>query len=157
MSPRETLEAAINEADKRGVIDFKQLGAEAARMPRRPGLAALKELLGVDFRLTDSDLERRFLRIARQAGLGPPDTQARVNGYRVDFFWPGLGLVVETDGLTYHRTAAQQRRDRARDQAHTAAGLTCLRFTDSQIRRKPNEVVAVLAEVAGRLRATLAA
>ena len=36
-------------------------------------------------------------------------------------------LVVETDGLRYHRTPAQQSRDRRRDQAHTAAGLTPLR------------------------------
>ena len=56
-------------------------------------------------------------------------TRQRVNGFEVDFFWPTLGLVVETDGLRYHRTPAQQARDRVRDQAHTAAGLTPLRFT----------------------------
>jgi very-short-patch-repair endonuclease len=27
-----------------------------------------------------------------------------VNGFKVDFFWPELGLVVETDGWRYHRT-----------------------------------------------------
>ena len=35
-----------------------------------------------------------------------PLTSQRLNGFRVDFFWPELGLVVETDGLRYHRTAA---------------------------------------------------
>jgi very-short-patch-repair endonuclease len=29
-----------------------------------------------------------------------PQTQVHLNGYRVDFCWPELGLVVETDGLT---------------------------------------------------------
>jgi very-short-patch-repair endonuclease len=38
-------------------------------------------------------------------------------------------LVVETDGLRYHRTAEEQTRDHLRDQAHTAAGLAGLRFT----------------------------
>ena len=52
-----------------------------------------------------------------------PLTRVRVNGYEVDFYWPDLGLVVETDGLAYHRTPAQQAADRVRDQAHTAAGL----------------------------------
>jgi len=47
---------------------------------------------------------------------------------------PELGLVVETDGLRYHRTPAQQARDRRRDQLHTAAGLTTLRFTHAQVR-----------------------
>ena len=61
-----------------------------------------------------------------------PLTGQRVNGFKVDFWWPELRLVVETDGLRYHRTPAQQTRDRLRDQAHLAAGLTCLRFTHAR-------------------------
>lgn len=56
------------------------------------------------FTLTDSALERRFLPIVRRAGLRMPRTQVHVSGFRVDFYWPDLGLVVETDGLGYHRT-----------------------------------------------------
>jgi very-short-patch-repair endonuclease len=59
--------------------------------------------------------------------------------------------VVETDGLTYHRTPQQQARDHLRDQAHVAAGLTVLRFTHSQIRFEPGYVRATLATVARRL------
>jgi len=81
----------------------------------------------------------------RQAGLPRPRTQEHVNGFRVDFYWPELGLVVETDGLRYHRTPAEQARDRRRDQAHTAAGLTCLRFTHAQVRFEPDHVWATLA------------
>jgi very-short-patch-repair endonuclease len=58
---------------------------------------------------------------------------------------------VETDGLTYHRTLAQQATDRRRDQAHTAAGLTQLRFTQWQVRFAPRNVVVTLARVAQRL------
>ena len=76
-----------------------------------------------------------------------------VNGFRADFFWPELGLVVETDGLRYHRTPAQQARDRRRDQVHTAAGLTTLRFTHAQIRFEAAEVREVLLQVAARLAA----
>jgi very-short-patch-repair endonuclease len=36
-----------------------------------------------------------------------------VNGYRIDFYWPDLELVVETDGLRYHRTPEQQAKDRS--------------------------------------------
>ena len=66
----------------------------------------------------------------------------------MDFFWPGLGLVVETDGLRYHRTPAQQARDRLRDQAHARRGVTCLRFTHHQVRFDPEHVIETLAEVA---------
>jgi very-short-patch-repair endonuclease len=75
-----------------------------------------------------------------------------VNGFRVDFYWPDLGLVVETDGLRYHRTPARQARDRRRDQTHTAAGLTPLRFTHAQVRHEPTHVRETLRRTASRLR-----
>lgn len=80
-----------------------------------------------------------------------PQTQVWLNGYRVDFYWPDLGLVVETDGLRYHRTASQQKTDRLRDQAHTAAGLTVLRFTAAQVRYEQRETLATLVAVTSRL------
>ena len=59
--------------------------------------------------------------------------------------------MVETDGLTYHRTPGQQTKDRVRDQVHTAAGLTCLRFTHEQIYFDRSHVQVILGAVAGRL------
>jgi hypothetical protein len=149
---RGQLERAIGEADKRDLIDPERLRAELDRLAGRPGIAALRETLDRHtFTLTDSELERRFLPLARKAGLPPPLTQRYLNGFRVDFYWPGLGLVVETDGLRYHRTPAQQAKDRLRDQAHAAAGLTPLRFTHAQVRFEPDRVRGVLAVVAARL------
>ena len=101
--------------------------------------------------LTDSALERLFLPLARRAGLPPPSAGQIVNGYKVDFYWPDFGLVVETDGLRYHRTPAQQAKDRLRDQAHATAGLTHLRFTHAQVRYEPGHVQETLAAVMRRL------
>ncbi|MGH2955228.1 MAG: type IV toxin-antitoxin system AbiEi family antitoxin domain-containing protein [Solirubrobacterales bacterium] len=149
---RNPLEAAINEADKRGLADPEALRA-AVEESSLPGAAKLRRLLDrTTFVLTDSELERLFLPIARRVGLPPPQTRRYVNGFKVDFHWPDLGLVVETDGLRYHRTPAQQARDRLRDQAHTAAGLTQLRFTHAQIRFAPRHVEGTLAAVARRKR-----
>ena len=66
----------------------------------------------------------------------------------MDFFWPDLGLIVETDGLRYHRTPAQQARDRRRDQAHAASGLRPIRFTHARVRYEPAHVLNTLAAVA---------
>jgi very-short-patch-repair endonuclease len=146
------LEAAVNEADKLGLVSADDLRAALGQLSRRPGLRALKNLLDkYSFVLTDSDLERRFLRIARDTGLPTPRTGTCVNGFKVDFYWPDLGLVVETDGLRYHRTPAQQARDRVRDQAHASAGLTPLRFTRAQVRFDSESVQSVLAAVVRRL------
>jgi very-short-patch-repair endonuclease len=151
---RDDLERAINETDKRDLIDPEALRSALDGLTRRPGLAALRQTLDRrTFILTDSELERRFLPIARRAGLSIPQSRHFLNGFRVDFYWPDLGLIVETDGLRYHRTPAQQARDRIRDQAHTAAGLTPLRFTRAQVRFEPQYVEATLVAVARRLRA----
>jgi very-short-patch-repair endonuclease len=150
LSPYE-LEAAVNEADKLDLVDPERLRLELEERRGQQGVRPLRALLDqATFTLTDSELERRFLRLVRQAGLGKPQTQPRVNGFRVDFYWPELGLVVETDGLRYHRTPSQQARDRVRDQAHAAAGLAHLRFTHWQVRYDPHAVGRTLAAVARR-------
>ena len=151
------LEAAINAADKHDLIDPESLRSALDRYAGRRGVTVLRQLLDRrTFALTDSELERRFLPLVREAGVSQPRTREHLNGFRVDFFWPDLGLVVETDGLRYHRTPAQQARDRLRDQAHAAAGLTPLRFTHEQIRYEPRHVRDTLAAVARRLPAPLA-
>lgn len=148
--PGGRLERAVNEADRLDLVDPELLRAEVEPLPRRPGLARLRAMLD-RHTFTDSGLEKRFLELAQAVGLPSPETQAEVNGFRVDFFWRELGLVVETDGLRYHRTPAQQAKDRRRDQAHAAAGLTAIRFAEAQIRNEPERVQATLAAVAGRL------
>jgi very-short-patch-repair endonuclease len=149
---RKRLERAIREADKRDLTDPEALRSALAELSGRRGVAALRATLDRrTFVLTDTELERRFLPLASRAGLPPPQTQCVVNGFRVDFYWPDIGLVVETDGLRYHRTPAQQAADRLRDQAHTAAGLTPLRFTHAQVWYEPENVRATLAAVAARL------
>lgn len=77
-----------------------------------------------------------------------PLTKQIVNGFEVDFWWPDLDFVVETDGLRYHRTPAEQARDRLRDQTHTAAGLRNLRFTHEQVYYEPEHVRKVLGATA---------
>jgi predicted transcriptional regulator of viral defense system len=146
------LEAAVKEADKLDLTDPARLRAEVDALGGRAGVRAIRELLDRrSFTLTDSELERRFLPLACRAGLPAPLTGAWVSGFKVDFYWPDLGLVVETDGLRYHRTPEQQARDRLRDQTHTAAGLTCLRFTWAQVASEPAHVEATLRAVSRRV------
>jgi very-short-patch-repair endonuclease len=146
------VERMINEADKYNLTHPPQLREALDVRSGEPGVAKLRFILDRrTFRLTKEELERRFLPLARKAGLSTPLTGQFVNEFEVDFYWPDLGLVVETDGLRYHRTPAEQARDRLRDQTHTAAGLTPLRFTHEQVRYEPEHVLAVLKATAGML------
>jgi len=151
--PDRELEAAVNEADRRGLADPESVRAALDSHPRRTGIGRLRRLLDREtFTLTDSELERRFLRIVQKAALPLPETQVDLNGYRVDFYWRSIGLVVETDGLRYHRTPFRQAADRRRDHAHVSAGHTALRFTHTQVRYQPDYVRRILTANFKRLR-----
>ena len=149
---RRQLEAAMTEADKFDLItpSMLQLTLARARQAARREAGMTDLLAEWTFTLTDSELERLFLPIARRAGLPTPQTQAEVNGFTVDFFFEELGIVVETDGGRFHRTAAQQTKDRIRDQTHLVAGLTPIRFTHHQIAYDADHVEAVLSGSSAR-------
>jgi len=139
------LERLVNEASARDRIDPESLRRYLDLRPGEPGVGRLRKLLDRDtFRLSDSELERLFRPIALAAGLPQPETKVFVNEFEVDFYWPTLGLVVETDSLRFHRTAAKQARDLRRDQTHTAAGLVPLRFTHWQVKHEPTHITEVL-------------
>jgi very-short-patch-repair endonuclease len=144
------VERAINEADRLDLIDPETLRSAVARLGPRPGMVCMRRLLSLDA-LTDTGLERKFLAIVSNANLPRPETQILVNGYRVDFYWPALRLVVETDGWRYHRTSGEQASDRRRDQVHMASGLTTVRFGEDQIRYEPDAVRRTIATLIARL------
>jgi hypothetical protein len=150
------LERAINEADKRDVIDPDALREALKDHAGEPGVRPLRRILDKHtFRLSDDELELLFRPLATAAGLPTPLTKVEVNEFEVDFFWPDLGLVVETDGWRYHRTPATQTRDALRFQTHTAAGLTPLRFSHWQVKYEPRHVLNILRSTAAHLRGSL--
>ena len=151
--PTGQLEAAINEADHRNLIDPEHLLVAIDLLPRRPGRGRLRQLLEVPtLTLTSTQLERRFLPVAYEAGLPVPETQVWLDSHRVDFYWPDLRLVVEADSLRYHRTAFKQASDKRRDNAHAGSGRTTLRFTHGQICNEPEYVRRTLVRTARLLR-----
>lgn len=147
------VERAVNEADKRNLITPDVLRLRLVDHTGEAGVRPLRQLLDkYTFRLSDSNLEVLFRPIAEAAGLPVPLTKQIVNGFEVDFFWADLGLVVETDGLRYHRTPSTQARDARRDRAHILAGMTPLRFTHYEIKHEGHRVQGVLKCAAQLLR-----
>lgn len=149
------VERAVNNADKLDLIDPETLRESLDPYAGEPGVRPLRKLLDkLTFRLSDSDLEVYFRRIVKRAHLPIPLSKQWVNRYEVDFFWPDLGLVVETDGLRYHRTPSAQTRDARRDRAHVMAGMTPLRFTHYEVRYEPRPVAKALGQTIAMLRRT---
>jgi very-short-patch-repair endonuclease len=152
------LERAVNQADVLDLVDPEVLRTALDGHVGEPGVKTLRTMLDRHtFRLSDSDLEILFRPLARAAAFPLLLSKHWVLGYEVDFFFPDHGLIVETDGLRYHRTPAQQARMVKRDQKHTAAGFRVLRFTHWQIAHAPTEVTDVLRKIRPHLAAAAAA
>jgi very-short-patch-repair endonuclease len=136
------LERAVNEAEIRGLADPLSLPVLFARYPGRPGITALRRILGEPAVLIRSELEARFRRFLRKHRLPPPAWNVVVAGMECDCVWHERRLIVELDGRTPHDTALAFERDRARDRALIAAGWRVVRITWRQLRDQPGRVAA---------------
>jgi hypothetical protein len=133
------LEQALDQADRRGLIDF-------AELKTRPIPRSLKAILarytGPAF--TRSELEDRFHAICDTHDLPRPTSNTIIEGEEVDFAWRARRLVVEVDGYGYHRSPSRFENDRERDIMLTLAGWTVLRFTWTQVTTRPDWVATAL-------------
>jgi very-short-patch-repair endonuclease len=101
-------------------------------------------LSGYSTHATRSELEERFLRLCDDHGIPRPETNARIEGYEVDFVWRDTRLIVEVDGYEHHRSPAAFAADRERDVILRLAGWRVLRFTYEHVTRRPGWVAGAL-------------
>jgi very-short-patch-repair endonuclease len=142
---------AAREAEVLRLCDLLSLEDLTARHPRRPGKGAIKAALaagGLGSRVTRSELEGRFARFLKHAGLPPAEVNARValggRELEVDYLWRERRLVVELDGHAAHGTRAAFERDRLRDRRLQAAGWRVIRLTWGQLDEAPGAVASDL-------------
>ena len=93
---------------------------------------------------TRSELERAFLRLCRRHRLPKPLVNVKIGPFTVDFFWPDVGLVVETDAYVTHRGRQAFEDDHAREFYLTGRDLRLRRFTDSQVYGQAGAVAAAV-------------
>jgi hypothetical protein len=127
------LEQALDLADRRRLIDF----GEFKRRPIPSSLQAVLSLYTAGATVTRSEMEERFLALCDEHGLPRPEVNTRIEGEEVDFAWPGQRLIVEVDGYAYHRSPTAFESDRERDVKLVLAGWRVLRFTWTQLTRRP--------------------
>ena len=97
----------------------------------------------------NSWLERTSFHVYRAGGLPPAEWNVPVYDRRgrigiVDALWPEWRVVSETEGLRFHTTPAQRRRDASRFNRLLDARYQARRFTWEDVVRQPLEVVAGL-------------
>jgi very-short-patch-repair endonuclease len=115
---------------------------------RHHGARVLRLLLRDDepAALTRSRAEELLLDVVRLAHLPPPEANARLLQYEVDFLWRGPRLVVEVDGRRFHGSARAFVEDRRRDAELVAAGYRVVRFTWQDLTRQREATLARLAQ-----------
>jgi very-short-patch-repair endonuclease len=133
---RRQLERALDEAFFQNRVNLNTLTAALARNAHRPGVAVLRHCLQrhePGTTRTESELEERMLRLCRRHRVPQPVCQVKIQGYRVDFYWAGQRLIVETDGWQGHGQRPAFGDDRKRDVTLHVAGYEVLRFTHDQV------------------------
>ncbi len=134
------LEQALDRAEQLGLVDFADLQRRLRDRPGRPGSPSLQALLSryaVGAFVTRSELEERFLALCDRYGLPRPNVNISIEGRECDFVWRDARLIVEVDGYAYHRSPSAFEADRERDVVLVVAGWRVLRFTWTQVTRRP--------------------
>lgn len=152
--PNQVGRAAIDALNRR-LVGWHQLAEVLVREGGRgrAGTAPLRRFMAREepgVAALESELEVRFWELVRAHRLREPVRQFVVRcgdrTYRIDFAYPDLLLAVEVDGVAWHGTAADRRRDRQRVRALEALGWTVLRFSWEDLVRRPELVVARINE-----------
>jgi predicted transcriptional regulator of viral defense system len=128
------LERALAQAQRLQLYDHNAITGVLTRANGHWGAGALARATAIEPQLTRSELEARFLKLVRDAGMPEPMTNLVLAApdnprLEVDACWPAHHLIVELDGWETHRTRAAFEADRRRDAALQAAGWRVLRFT----------------------------
>lgn len=139
------LRKALAQANHRKVLDPPSL--TATLRSGQPGGKALRRALDhhlPQLATTDSELEVRFLLLIESAGLPIPETNAYVEGLKVDALFRDRRLIVELDGHATHANPAANETDRRRELILRRAGYRVVRYTWEQVTLRPDEVIADL-------------
>lgn len=81
--------------------------------------------------------------------------QYSVASYVMDFYCPDLRLAIEIDGASHDRPNAKEY-DQEREEQINQLGITIIRFTNSQIETKLEEVMQYIRETSASLRGSKA-
>jgi hypothetical protein len=132
---------AVLRATRERRVTVPDVEVELAAVPRLPGLAPLRELLGDARAGSQSHLEILGLRALTAAGLPPPRLQYGISlpygALHVDAAWPEVKLAVEFDGAAFHADRVAWQRDLRRDAALAALGWIVLRFSWADVTERP--------------------
>jgi predicted transcriptional regulator of viral defense system len=142
-----SLDALARACHEAGVLHNttpRQVEAVLAKRPTTKGATKLRAVLRGDMPVTLSELERRFQKRLKEAGLPLPETNRPAHGRRVDCRWPDRRLTVELDSYRYHHSRHAWEQDRRREREARARGDEFRRYTYGDVVESPRLMLAEL-------------
>lgn len=146
------LQAALGEADRRGLLRIAEVERALCRTKGRHGQGHARLRAALDAHAahgvthTRSELENRFLDLILTARLPRPRLNAPAAGFSIDALWPAHRLVVELDGWAHHKKRAAAAWDREKTNRLQAAGYRVLRFMHGDVVHRPAYVAGQIAQ-----------
>lgn len=144
--PFHQLARAFEEAQVLYELSPDVLAVEVVSRRRYRGNGRLGKLLAeaVDPTAVRTVLELRFVKLCQGHGIPRPLVNEKVGVWRPDFRWEKEAVIVETDGLRFHRTAAKRRRDAEKDAAMRSQGYTVIRLTWAEVTEDASRIAALI-------------
>jgi hypothetical protein len=135
---------ACHQAGVRFRTTPRQVAAVLAGRPHSRGAARLRRILSGDSRVILSKLEKRFLKLLREACLPSPRTNRPAGAHYVDCRWPEHGLTVELDSYRFHSSRHAWEQDRRREREAYARGDDFRRYVWGDVFEEPGQMLAEL-------------
>lgn len=141
-------EKAVDEALALGLVDRPGLLAVLDRYPGHRGAKIIRQLADPNgaSEITRSEAEKRLSLLLRKVKAPPSQTQYRIGPYKADRCWPELKLIIEVDGVKFHRDGKRMEKDNTRQDNLRRMGYVVVRFTRRQIVYEPEWVAFRIAE-----------
>ncbi|MDA2894641.1 type IV toxin-antitoxin system AbiEi family antitoxin domain-containing protein [Mycolicibacterium sp. BiH015] len=149
-----TLDAAL----RSGACTRPDMCRAAIEQKGRRGIVAVRNLLPLADARAESPGESAARLAMIDGGLPTPELQYEIvdgNGdlRRLDFAWPEAGVAAEYDGMDWHSEPEAMQRDRRRQAALLAVGLTVIPIVSEDLRDGGWEMVVRVGEQLRRARA----
>ncbi|WP_026919392.1 type IV toxin-antitoxin system AbiEi family antitoxin domain-containing protein [Gordonia shandongensis] len=126
-------------------VTVAELRATLDRNSGIHGLRPARPILESADSLSESELERRFVRFLRKHSITGWQQQVWLGNRRLDFAWPAEQVAVSLHGWAFHHQHDRWENDQATTSALASIGWLPLVFTWKRLEYQPDEVLAELA------------
>ncbi|SEE20501.1 Protein of unknown function [Gordonia malaquae] len=125
-------------------VTLKDLRSALERNAGSRGMRTARRLLRSAEDLSESELERKFVRFLNKHGVTGWTQQVWMGNLRMDFVFPAERVVVQLHGWAFHHDHEQWEKDQATTNALSAIGWVPLIFTWKRLEFAPDEVLTEL-------------